>query len=124
MNENNNKKSYKQAKSFEYRKKESSSMHKKYKNKLCVIVEKSESCSEDTPDIDKRKYLVPNDLTLGNFLQIIRKRLNMAPSESLILFIDKSHLYPVHEIMGNIYNEHVDNDGFLYISYTKENTFG
>ena len=125
MNMNgNDKKSYKQIKTFEYRLKESSSMHKKYDNKLCIIVEKSKTSSENTPNIDKRKYLVPDDLTLGNFSQIIRKRLKMSPSESLILFVAGSNLIPVHEIMSNIYKEHADPDGFLYISYTKENTFG
>ena len=31
---------------------------------------------------------------------------------------------PQHELVSTIYDEHKDNDGFLYITYSGENTFG
>lgn len=38
-----------------------------------MICEKAEK--SDIPEIDKRKYLVPADLTVGQFVYVIRKRI-------------------------------------------------
>ena len=38
-----------------------------------MIVEKAEK--SDISDIDKQKYLVPADLTVGQFVYVIRKRI-------------------------------------------------
>ena len=37
-----------------------------------MIVEKSPK--SDVPELDKKKYLVPSDLTVGQFVYVIRKR--------------------------------------------------
>lgn len=114
--------SYRSEKSFEFRLNESSRMHKKYKNKICVIVEKAKGSY--LKDIDKRKYLVPEDLTLGGLSIVIRKRMSLESHESLIFFIDGKHLFPIETPISTIYNMHSDPDGLLYITYSNENTFG
>jgi GABA(A) receptor-associated protein len=50
-----------------------------------VICEKADR-SGDIPDIDKKKYLVPADLTVGQFHYVIRKRIKLAPEKALFLF--------------------------------------
>ena len=54
-------------KSLEERIEESTNVLKKYPNRIPVIVEKSDKCKE-LQDIDKNKYLVPDDLTFGQFI--------------------------------------------------------
>jgi GABA(A) receptor-associated protein len=86
-----------------------------------VIVEKAEK--SDVPDIDKKKYLVPNDLTVGQFTYVIRKRIRVSPEKALFIFV-KNVLPPNAALMADVYADHKDEDGFLYMTYSGENTFG
>ncbi|KAF5729860.1 autophagy-related protein 8f [Tripterygium wilfordii] len=51
-----------------------------------VIVEKSERT--DIPNIDKKKYLVPADLTVGQFVYVIRKRIKLSAEKAIFIFVD------------------------------------
>nr|GMC87302.1 autophagy-related protein 8F [Ipomoea batatas] len=86
-----------------------------------VIVEKAER--SDIPNIDKKKYLVPSDLTVGQFVYVIRKRIELSPEKAIFIFVDNV-LPPTGALMSAIYDEKKDEDGFLYVTYSGENTFG
>ncbi|KAI5417472.1 Autophagy- protein 8f [Lathyrus oleraceus] len=86
-----------------------------------VIVEKAER--SDIPSIDKKKYLVPADLTVGQFVYVIRKRIKLSAEKAIFIFVDNV-LPPTGAIMSAIYDEKKDEDGFLYVTYSGENTFG
>ena len=74
-------------------------------------------------DIDKRKYLVPSELTVGQFIYVIRKRIKIAPEEAIFLFINDT-LPPSSSLISQVYKENKDQDGFLYMVYSGESTFG
>lgn len=93
----------------------------KYPDRVPVLVEKSEK--SDVPDIDKHKYLVPMDLTLGQFVYIIRKRIELDSQKAIFVFVNNT-IPPTSALMGTIYNEHKDDDLYLRVTYTGENTFG
>ncbi|CDO51812.1 hypothetical protein DV451_004287 [Geotrichum candidum] len=112
---------YKDANSFEHRKAEADRIRHKYTDRIPVICEKVEK--SDIPMIDKAKYLVPTDLTVGQFVYVIRKRIKLAPEKAVFIFVDDV-LPPTAALMSTIYEEHKDPDGFLYITYSGENTFG
>lgn len=114
---------FKQDFSFEQRKAEAIRVINKYPDRVPIICEKSNIASKDCPDIDKKKYLVPIDLTIGQFLYIIRKRLNLSPEKAIFLFVDNK-IAPSTITINAIYNYNKDNDGFLYITYALENMFG
>ena len=78
---------------------------------ICEKVEKS-----DIATIDKKKYLVPSDLTVGQFVYVIRKRIKLSPEKAIFIFVDEV-LPPTAALMSSIYEEHKDEDGFLYITY-------
>ena len=89
---------------------------------------KKRNLSENTsirciPILDKTKYLVPLDLSVGQFIYVIRKRLTLAPEKALFLFIN-NQLPCGADTIGTVYHNHRDTDGFLYINYSGENTFG
>lgn len=86
-----------------------------------MIVEKAEK--SDIPDIDKKKYLVPADLTVGQFVYVVRKRVNLSPEKAIFVFV-KNILPPTAALMSTIYEENKDEDGFLYMTYSGENVFG
>ena len=112
---------YKNKNSFDKRIQESTDIIKKYIDRKPIIVQKYEK--SDMPDIDKCKFLVPNELSMTQFMFIIRKRIKLEPSQSLFLTINGS-LVPSNRCISDIYEELKDEDGFLYVTYTNENTFG
>ncbi|CAN6485895.1 unnamed protein product [Victoria cruziana] len=96
-------------------------IREKYPDRVPVIVEKAEKT--DIPDIDKKKYLVPADLTVGQLVYVIRKRIKLGAEKAIFIFV-KNVLPPTGAMMSTIYEEHKDEDGFLYMTYSGENTFG
>lgn len=86
-----------------------------------MICEKADR--SDIPDIDKKKYLVPSDLTVGQFQYVIRKRIKLAPEKALFIFVSNS-IPPTASLMSTVYEEQKDDDGFLYVQYSGESTFG
>jgi GABA(A) receptor-associated protein len=113
--------SFKAKHSFENRCKESKNIIDKYPDRVPVIVEKQET--SDVVDIDKNKFLVPCDLTVGQFVYVIRKRMKMPPEKAIFIFVHNQ--IPMQStLMSTIYDQSKDNDGFLYIKYAGENTFG
>ncbi|RMZ77552.1 hypothetical protein DV737_g4348, partial [Chaetothyriales sp. CBS 132003] len=106
---------------FEKRKAEAERIRQKYADRIPVICEKVEK--SDIATIDKKKYLVPADLTVGQFVYVIRKRIKLSPEKAIFIFVDEV-LPPTAALMSSIYDEHKDEDGFLYITYSGENTFG
>jgi len=105
----------------EQRKSESDRIREKYPDRVPVICEKSER--SDVMDIDKKKYLVPSDLTVGQFVYVIRKRLKLPPEQAIYLFVD-GNIPATSELMSSVYQDHVAEDGFLYMNYSGENVFG
>ncbi|CAI5488379.1 unnamed protein product [Closterium sp. Naga37s-1] len=94
---------------------------KKVRARIPVIVEKAPR--SDIPEIDKKKYLVPAELAVGQFVFIIRKRIKLHPEKAIFVFVN-SVLPPTASLMSAIYEEHKDPDGFLYMTYSGETTFG
>ena len=113
---------------FEDRVKEANNIRSKYPERVPVIVERQPNAN--VPIIDKNKYLVPNDLTVGQFMYVIRKRMKLPPEQALFIFVqrefpNRSSIMPNQAcLMSTIYDESRDKDGFLYVNYTGENTFG
>jgi GABA(A) receptor-associated protein len=108
---------------FQARLEESSRVMTKYPDRIPVICEKSAHTNKNTPNIDKTKYLVPVDLTVGQFMFVLRKHIKMLPEQALYLFVGES-IPPNNELIRSIYAHHRDPDGFLYMVYAFENTFG
>lgn len=112
---------FKDEHSFETRKAEADRIRHKYTDRIPIICEKVEK--SDIATIDKKKYLVPSDLTVGQLVYVIRKRIKLAPEKAVFIFVDDV-LPPTAALMSAIYEEHKDSDGFLYMTYSGENTFG
>jgi GABA(A) receptor-associated protein len=100
---------------------ESSRVLNKHPDRVPVICEKSKHCNMD--EIDKHKYLVPNELTCGQFIYVIRKRLKL-PAEKAIFIIVNGSIPPTSTTISEIYHKNKNEDVFLYVTYTSENVFG
>ena len=100
---------------------ESSRILLKYPTRIPIIVEKHKNCK--LKEINKTKYLVPKDMLMNQFIYVIRKRIELEPSDSLFV-MTANQLASSNMTMGEIYEKYCEEDGFLYITYTSENTFG
>ena len=107
--------------SFEKRSQESKTIKEKYPDRIPIIVQKHYGC--DLPEVDKCKYLVPKDMTMGQFLFVIRKRIKIDSSKALFIMVD-NNMVTGSSNLSIVYADDQDDDGFLYVTYTTENTFG
>lgn len=105
-------------KSLEERINTSNIIKLKYKNRLPVIVD-----SNNNLELEKHKYIVPKDLSITQFIYIIRKKLNVDPTQSIYLMCNNKLISSSYSI-NFVYDEEVSNDGFLYFIISLENTFG
>lgn len=111
---------FKKRYSLEQRLLQSEKIRNRYPDRIPIIIERY---NKSLPKLDKKKYLVPADLTLGNFLYVIRKRLKFSSEKSLFLFVNNK-LIPLSHVLFFVYDRNRDKDGFLYVKYCEENTFG
>ncbi|KAH8367734.1 hypothetical protein KR084_002164 [Drosophila pseudotakahashii] len=136
---------YKEEHAFEKRRAEGDKIRRKYPDRVPVIVEKAPKAR--IGDLDKKKYLVPSDLTVGQFYFLIRKRIHLRPEDALFFFVNNV-IPPTSATMGSLYQvtnhcpafvpthnlihvpfasllkEHHEEDYFLYIAYSDENVYG
>jgi len=112
---------YKSKRTLEERKRDYERIKKKYPNRIPIIVTKL--TGSDIGDLKKNKYLIPNDITFGQFIYTIRKHLELKPEQAIYMFV-KNNILPVSSMVSQIHKEFAEEDGFLYITYGAENTFG
>eukprot|EP00470_Lotharella_oceanica_P003175 CAMPEP_0170174754 /NCGR_PEP_ID=MMETSP0040_2-20121228/7960_1 /TAXON_ID=641309 /ORGANISM="Lotharella oceanica, Strain CCMP622" /LENGTH=116 /DNA_ID=CAMNT_0010416525 /DNA_START=72 /DNA_END=422 /DNA_ORIENTATION=+ len=113
---------YKTEHPFARRQAEALKIRAKYPDRIPVICEKTQK--SDITQIDKKKYLVPANLTVGQFVHVVRKRIKLTAEKAIFLFVNNT-LPSTGSTMSKVYAEPPkDEDGFLYISYSGESTFG
>tara|TARA_B100002051_G_scaffold275201_2_gene318285 strand:- start:516 stop:872 length:357 start_codon:yes stop_codon:yes gene_type:complete len=105
----------------EKRKAEALRIRTKYPDRCCVIV--TQAHGSDAPSIDRHKYLVPGDLTVGQFTYVVRKRIKVSSEKAIFMFVNNT-LPASSELMSSVYETKKEPDGFLYFIYSGENTFG
>lgn len=123
--------------SIEERKNEIQRIILKHPERVPVYINKDHNSTIN--DITRHKFLVPENLTIGEFMMVIRKNIKLLPEQAIILFIQTVDndiiLAPTSETIGSIYYKNVlsfknddkyknNIDGYLYLIYSGENTFG
>ncbi|CAI8603657.1 unnamed protein product [Vicia faba] len=113
---------------FEQRLEDSRDIIAKFPDRIPVIVERYSKC--DLPDLEKKKicyicdrYLVPRDLSVGHFIHILSSRLSLPAGKALFVFVNNT-LPQTASVMDSVYRSFKDEDGFLYMYYSTEKTFG
>lgn len=71
------------------------------------------------------KFLVGQELSLAQFMNIFRKRMSIAQEESLYFFDQsKNTLLPTSHTMSMLHNQYKNENDVLELVCTKENVFG
>jgi GABA(A) receptor-associated protein len=107
-------------KPFDCRLKEAERLAYKYHDRVPILIQAGNARTPSTPSF---KYLVPKTSSVAEFVGVIRKKTGVKPHQAIFVFINGS-LPPSSKTMFEVYMEHREEDGFLYVTYTLENTFG
>jgi GABA(A) receptor-associated protein len=113
--------SFKDSHPLSERKLEANRIFLKYPTRIPIISEQAPGSK--LPALDKKKYLVPNDLTFGQFVYVIRKRIQLPADQAIYIFVN-GVLPPPSALVSEIHKLYADEDRFLYCQYSSESTFG
>lgn len=92
----------------------------KYPDRIPMIIETDD---KNIPRLPKFKYLIPKDLTIGQLLYILRRHIKLDHTKSIFVFV-RNTLPSTTCLVSDLYSMYRDVDGFLYMQYRSENTFG
>ena len=126
-----------------FSKKKVEQMMLKNPNRIPIII------TSNSFKIDKLKYIVPDSITIGELMIMLRKKNNIDPQEAIFLFIkdnnnnsnnannpniNKSNnkskkenegiLVPSSSTLGTLHQQHKDENLILHIFFEKEAVFG
>ena len=110
---------YKSKYTFEERCERTKVMKSKYPDKIPIVLISNDIKLKST------QFLVGNELTFAQFICLIRKNyaIEMKAYEAIFCVINKV-LPPNSSLLSQIYTEHSEPDGILYVHVKKESTFG
>ena len=125
-----------------FSKKKIEQMMLKNPNRVPIII------SSNSFKIDKLKYIVPDTITIGELMIMLRKKNNINPQEAIFLFIKDNNnqprnekeinnksknnskkenegiLVPSSSTLGTLHQQHKDENLILHIFFEKEAVFG
>jgi len=105
------------------RKDEVAVIRSKFPNKVPVIVDRFYK-EMSLPQLDKTKFLVPQEITMSQFVTIIRNRMQLGSTQAFYLLVNNRSILSLSKTMAEVYSEHQDDDGFLHVTYASQEVFG
>lgn len=94
----------------------------KYPDRIPIIIEKSEKCKE-LEALQHSSLLVHKNTPMVDIIRTIKNNLKLEPTKSIYIMVG-NYAPMLGESVESIYNRHKAPDGFLYIVYLTQNTFG
>ena len=125
--------SYKNSVSFNARKEATRNILNKYPDKCPIYLTFDNKLKlKQRAGTNFNKYIINNNLTIGQYMQVLKKRVEMGEKIALTLFVN---IYKNDKLINTIlpilsmsieqaYTQYCDEDGFLYMNLVAENTFG
>ncbi|VDN02543.1 unnamed protein product [Thelazia callipaeda] len=114
---------FKERNSFATRANDAAEARQQQPNKIPVVIERFEG-EKYLPLLDRCKFLVPDHITIAELMQIVRRRLQLHPDQTFFLLVNEKSMVSNSMNMYQLYQQEVDEDGFLYMVYTSQPAFG
>ena len=96
---------------FEERQKNSAMLLRDNPLRIPVLV----TCNNGRISMRKHEFLVPKQLKVVHFTATLRRSINLGPESAIYLYA-KNHILKQDRLMGEVYENHKDADGFLYVN--------
>jgi GABA(A) receptor-associated protein len=111
----------KAGKTLEERKLQSQQFREKYPERIPVIITKDEKsiCNE----IAKNKFAFVKSARVAEVLCVLRNLAFLSNSDAICVLVN-NEICMGSQTLGELDAKHKDEDGFLYLKYTIQNTFG
>ena len=106
---------------LEKKQRENTNLFLKYPSKIPVIIFTK---TKGVPEPEKCKFLIDRNVSVAEFLTVLRKYIKLSETDSIFLFTENNTIPASSQVMSQIYEQHKNEDKFLYLEYTFENTFG
>lgn len=114
---------YKTTHGFESRCAESLLVRSAHPKRIPVLVERSPSASAHTPLLNNVKFLPQADCTVHHLLGVLRSRIVMPSAMAIFVFV--GDVSPSGSVtLADLDAKYRDDDGFLYLKYSVEETQG
>jgi GABA(A) receptor-associated protein len=112
--------------SIPFSKKKIEELLNKYPNRVPIVI------SSKSFKTQINRFIVPLDMTVAQFIVILRNKTKLKPEEALYIFIkdcsvknkENGVIAPSSESMGSLYEKYKDDKLLLNLVYEKESVFG
>ena len=95
---------------------------REWPDRIPIVVTPAPSSS--VPQLDRSKFLVNKDITVGQFVYVVRKRITLSPDKALFFLVDGKFMPPNSATVGEMYAMHKRDDKLLVLQYCFESVFG
>uniref|UniRef100_A0A1I7ZBI5 Autophagy-related protein n=1 Tax=Steinernema glaseri TaxID=37863 RepID=A0A1I7ZBI5_9BILA len=114
---------YKERKTLGQRRRLFEEISRNNPGKIPVIIERLNG-ERPLPNIDRAQFLVAESTTIAELCSVIRRRLQLTANQSIILYVNDKVMPGVMTPMWKLHQAEKGEDGFLYINYCGQATFG